>query len=111
MSEEPHCINCGDSRAAVREQQLICGTVDYFGELSEEYGNHRWADWNDRDLARYGILPEHAHHYRRAHVNTLPWVACEHRGEPHEFVKPSTEADEPGVCIRCFASEAEVGTK
>lgn len=101
------CLKCGETRGAVRNEGLICGSVDYFGELQEEYGNHRWADWNDNDLKGQGILPEHFHLYRRAGLLDFQYVPCEQRGKDHVF---SDDGPPPkGICIRCWTDNRELG--
>lgn len=36
------CLQCGESRGAIRREGLICAGVDYFGEVSWEADHHRF---------------------------------------------------------------------
>ena len=103
------CLKCGETRGAVRNEGLICGSVDYFGDLMDEYGDHRWADWNDNDLRGQGILPEYFHLYRRTNMLELAYVPCEHQGKGHVF---SDDGLPPkGICVRCWADTRHKETR
>lgn len=45
------CLQCGETRGAIRNEQLICGTVDYYGELGDEWPRHRFKPWTAAELA------------------------------------------------------------
>lgn len=68
------CLNCDESRGAVRDNGIICCSVDYFGEVDQEFGNHRWKPWTDSELSRMGIPPEAYEKYRTEPVATLPYA-------------------------------------
>jgi hypothetical protein len=36
------CVQCGESRGAIRREGLICARVDYFGEVDYEFDHHRF---------------------------------------------------------------------
>jgi hypothetical protein len=43
MSASDRCLQCHETRGAIRREGLICGGVDYFGELDWEADHHRFA--------------------------------------------------------------------
>lgn len=82
-SEE--CLKCGESFGAVRSENLICGSVDYFGELEAEFGNHKWAKWSDKELSNMFIKPEFYEQYRFSNWNTIIWTDDSHKTQPLEL--------------------------
>ena len=92
-----HCLQCGESRAAVKREGLYCADVAYDGEPAYEWDRHRWRDWTDKELARVGILPEHYDKYRRAEVYDLNFINCADKGREHI---PFEESER--VCCACW---------
>lgn len=97
------CLNCGETRGAVRAESLSCGTVDYFGELSDEFDRHRWADWNDKELTRLGIAPMFLHLYRRKSIYDFQHTPCEHTGKDHKYKEQFGAV----ICVHCYASPGD----
>lgn len=63
IGPQDDCIQCGESKAAVRESQrrkdpIYCATVDYWGECMEDWDRHRFV-WTAKDQA--GLDAETAH--------------------------------------------------
>ena len=55
IGPQDYCIQCGESKAAVRESQrrkdpIYCAIVDYCGECSEDWDRHRFI-WTAKDQA------------------------------------------------------------
>lgn len=92
-----HCLQCGESHAAVKREGLYCATVSYEGEALEEWDRHRWRDWSDLRLASFGILPEHYDKYRRAKLSDLRYIDCHDRGREHIPLEESSR-----VCQVCW---------
>ena len=51
------CVQCGESKAAIRESQrkggldvLYCATVDHYGECLQDWERHRFI-WTEADQA------------------------------------------------------------
>lgn len=105
MSAGDVCLHCGETRGAVKREHLICGTVDYFGELSEEYGNHRWADWKDNELAYARIKPEAYERHRRSSTFDLQWAGCDDTTRGHQLATSSADTEWSGArigqCTQC----------
>ena len=99
------CLHCGETRAAVKANGLYCATVDGYGECSEEWPRHRWADWNDRELAAWGVLPQFMHLHRRDDERDLQFLDCTHLGKEHRPGNPAEdECDPPAhICVCCWA--------
>jgi hypothetical protein len=76
-------------------------------ELECEFPSHRWADWNDVDLKRAGIVPEAFERHRRTPALHLQWVACDDMVRGHvPATREDTEgewpfADRVGECLSC----------
>lgn len=111
------CLHCGENEAvviAVRRKDgytLGCGVesnteagYDY-EELSER---HRWADWRDSDLARFGVKPEAFEKHRR--TQDFAWgIACEDTVRGHT---PAEKDDaefgmKKGQCWACGKMPAD----
>lgn len=103
------CLHCGLSRAAVKQHQLGCGLVDAFGEMLEDYGNHRWADWHNADLQAYGILPQFYDDYRRTQLPDFRFIACRNLGKEHVLVEDD-DILPYGICIRCWEDTRDTTT-
>jgi hypothetical protein len=57
IGPQDKCVQCGESKAAIRESQrkggqhiLYCATVDYYGECAEDWDRHRFT-WTAKDQA------------------------------------------------------------
>lgn len=106
VSDDRRCLHCDETKASIKSQGIVlCGIVKgyYEPELSDEWPNHRWRDWTDRDLDQWGILPEAYEKHRRTLVRHLEWVGCEDTKRGHML---ATEADyefglRVGQCHAC----------
>lgn len=50
MKEET-CLNCGESREAIKRNKLFCATVDpQTGECDVEYPRHRFKPYSEKEL-------------------------------------------------------------
>lgn len=48
------CVKCGETRAAIRKHEMICGREDpQTGELAEEFGRHRFKPWAQSTLDKW----------------------------------------------------------
>ena len=101
------CLQCGETRAAVKAHGYFCATVDYYGECQDEWPRHRWADWSNAELSRLGILPEFMGLYRRHNIESFRFIRCDHQGREH---KPGDkELGIPDhICVGCFTDIREV---
>ena len=101
---EATCLHCGDTRGQAREVGRVCGieSVGESVELIEEFANHRWADWRDDELARFGVKPETFERHRRTNVMHFQWIACDDTVRGHKVAK---EDDlDYGIRVgQCFA--------
>lgn len=94
------CLQCDESRGAVRDGKLFCVIVDGYWEkeISEEFPRHHWADWGDRELEAMGLPAEKWDAHRRTSWGNLEFVVrdalCERDGHPGDIV--------PGLCGRCY---------
>lgn len=57
IESRDECVQCGESKAAIRESQrkggqhvLFCATVDYYGECSQDWDRHKFI-WTEADQA------------------------------------------------------------
>ncbi|ANP74519.1 hypothetical protein [Cryobacterium arcticum] len=58
------CLQCDETRGAIRNEQLICGTVDYYGELGDEWPRHRFKPFTVAELAEQARIEQAmAEHY------------------------------------------------
>ena len=101
----PICLQCGESREAVKREGLFCGTVSgyEYQEADEQWPQHRWRSWRDDELARMGVKAEAYERHRRTSVTNMRWIACEDTIRGHV---PATEdlldmASYVGECISC----------
>jgi hypothetical protein len=106
--EEPvsvQCLQCGQSRAVVWRERLGCATVTSGEsvEADETWERHRWADWTDWELERFGVVGWAFERYRRTQARDFQWLACEHSVYGHSWA----EEDDPefgvaeGQCWKC----------
>lgn len=109
MTTEPlpadTCLQCETTRAVVKANQYICGVMSggETPELDHEWPTHRWADWKDKDISIFGILPEYFELYRRADLFQLAHASCVHLGQEH--VKRGGDGDDilpPNLCPGCW---------
>lgn len=100
------CLQCGESRAAVKREGLYCGTAGYDGEALDMWNRHRWRDWSDQGLASFGILPEHYDKYRRMEVADFRFIDCSDRGREHAPLEESAR-----VCRMCWHEITEKETE
>lgn len=112
MSRE--CLHCGESSAYVdsiraRDGYTVgCGIESHteggydYEELSPK---HRWVDWKDSELSRFGVKPEAFEKHRRTSSRSFQWISCEDTVRGHVIM----DKDEPdygvraGGCMLCGA--------
>lgn len=89
---EPRCLHCDQTRAQIKANQTICGTVSGYEyvELDEEWPRHHWNDWTNKRLARFGIRPEAFERHRRTQITQFQWAACDDTVQGHHYPKHST---------------------
>lgn len=97
------CLQCGQTRAQVKEKRTICATVGGYKyvEIMDEWPKHHWRDWSDEELG--SINPEHRGLYRRADLHEIQYAACEHTPRGHNLAT-ATMRDYgvvAGQCIDC----------
>jgi len=99
------CLHCEQTRAEIKANDTICGIEGGYEtvELVEEWSRHRWADWSDKDLTRFGILPEAFERHRRTPITVMQYVACEdtvrgHIAAGERLADLGFRADE---CVNC----------
>ncbi|MFE6966986.1 hypothetical protein ACFVAJ_17880 [Agromyces sp. NPDC057679] len=76
---ERSCLQCGETPASLKLNDIdICGIAGGYEyvELRELWPRHRWADWKDSELAKFGVKPEAYDKYRRASLFDLEYVDC-----------------------------------
>lgn len=99
------CLQCGESHGAVRAERLFCATVSAWEtvETEDEWERHRWADWSDRELDLFGIVPDAYDRHRRTPLLHMQWVACEDHKRGHVYAgPPADQFDLPqGQCWGC----------
>lgn len=119
MSAERKCLQCGETSSSIKAQGIVlCGVVEgyYEPELVEEWPRHRWVDWRDSDLARFGVKPDAYDRHRRTPALTFQWIACDDTQRGHI---PARADDVPdfashvGQCICCGrpATDRENGSE
>ena len=96
------CLHCGQTKGEVKANQTYCATVDYFGECIDDWPQHRWRDWSDKDLKDLGVLPEHYEKYRRFNVADFQFIDCTHRGLEHKTLQDDDILPDY-VCVGCWA--------
>lgn len=106
MSER-WCLQCGETKSSIRAQGIVlCGIVEGYEtpELAYEFPHHRWADWKDGELARFGVRPEAFDKHRRTQERDFEWISCEDTVRGHHA---ATSEDVPdwasrvGECALC----------
>lgn len=105
VPDDTICLQCGESRGAVKRKGYFCATVDYYGECQEDWPKHRWADWRDHELAGMGIHPDLWERSRRDNVNTLGFRIAESdcvRNGHRNWADPEFSATR-NRCDRCYA--------
>ena len=112
MSER-ECLQCGETKASIKRKQIVlCGIEEgyEYRELAHEWPHHRWADWTDAEMARFGVKPAAFEKHRRTDALTFQWIACDDTVSGH---RPA-EKDDPefgmkrGQCWLCGKPAAEV---
>lgn len=46
------CVKCGESRSDIKKHGMICGKVNFYGELEVEYGRHRFKPLSEKELEK-----------------------------------------------------------
>jgi hypothetical protein len=107
---DPCCLQCGQRKSDVRTQSLFCCTIGggESPEVDQEWAHHRWADWHDDELTRFGVKPEAFDKHRRTDASTFQWIACDDTVRGHHFVDDVTEFDwvEAGRCVFCYQAKS-----
>lgn len=86
MTDERKCLHCDETKATLRRQGItMCGIEGgyEYRELIEEWPHHRWRDWTDAELDRWGIRPEAFEKHRRTPETHMQWVGCEDTKRGH----------------------------
>lgn len=113
--DDRECLQCGETKASLRQNNyIICGIMSGYEspELDYEFPHHRWADWTDKELAKFGVLPEAFEKHRRTSSLTLQWISCEDTVRGHS---PAEEEDVPewasyvGQCVLCGQDTRKIG--
>lgn len=101
------CLHCGETPESIRRKRIVvCGIMEGYEtpELSVEFPRHRWVDWRDSELTRFGVKPDAFEKHRRTPVTTFQWIDCKDTVRGHH---PADEndvgvmADRVGQCIFC----------
>jgi hypothetical protein len=65
LESRDECVQCGESKEAIRESQrkggldvLFCATVDYYGECSNDWDRHKFI-WTEADQAHQDAEEAH----------------------------------------------------
>lgn len=102
------CLQCGESREAVKAERLYCATLTGYEtpEVDEEWERHHWRDWSDAELERMGIHPTLREANRRTLAQDLQFV----RGQSvcltrEQHVIDTTDMGPPDyVCVVCWGT-------
>lgn len=46
------CVKCGENKSDIKKYGMLCGRVDYFGDLEAEYGRHRFKPYSEKELGQ-----------------------------------------------------------
>jgi hypothetical protein len=98
------CLHCGQTRAGIKRDDTICGIEGGYEyvELEEEWPRHRWADWSDRDLTGFGIIPEAFERHRRTPFMDMQYAGCVDTKRGHVYPGPDNEwGDRADRCMGC----------
>lgn len=101
------CLQCGDSREAVERESLSCGIVSTgeYTELIEEWPRHRWADWRDVELERFGVKRDAFDRHRRTKLLDFMWIACDDTERGHRPAETPEDVEwfggPVGRCMLC----------
>ncbi|WP_144627582.1 hypothetical protein [Arthrobacter woluwensis] len=106
MSDADECLQCGESRGAVKAERLFCGIGGggEYAEVDVEFERHRWADWKDKELAVFGVKSEARDKHRRTRITDFEWIDCDDTVRGHIPARPDhipDFADHVGQCISC----------
>lgn len=95
------CLQCGQTKAEVREKGTYCALEGGFE--SDEWENHHWRDWSDEELSFTGLLPEFFALYRRVSIFDCQWPSCEHSKLGHNILEQedSEYKVKAGQCFNC----------
>lgn len=108
MTDDRRCLQCDDTRAALRDQGITMCAIEggyEYREIEHEWPRHRWADWTGRELDRMGIAPEAYEKHRRTSALHMQWVGCVDTKRGH--VPATKESDwhdygcRTGQCVAC----------
>lgn len=118
MTREPRsvCLQCGETREAVKANGYTCATLSGYEtvEVDEEWDRHHWRDWSDSELDRIGVSPHRRDENRRTVWRDMEFVVlqsiCDQQGHVYE------STDDPDsyhfgvpkdLCIRCYTRTGE----
>jgi hypothetical protein len=101
--EPLRCLHCDQTKSEIKREQTICGIVSgyEYQELTDEWPNHRWADWKDHELPKF-ILPEFRDLYRRTQATQFEWLPCEHTTIGHKYPADSESIEYYGGSDQCM---------
>lgn len=107
MTEERKCLHCGETKASLKRQGIdMCGIEGgyEYRELEHEWPRHRWVDWTNAELARFGVKPEAYDRHRRTDSLTFQYIACDDTVRGHAPQREVEDIDWGlvlGQCILC----------
>jgi hypothetical protein len=107
VASDPECLQCGQKRSTVRAESLYCCTISGYEtpEVDQEWDRHRWKDWSDRELDRYGVKASAYAKHRKTDFGVLPWIDCDDTKRGHspadEEAVGAMWADRVGQCLWC----------
>lgn len=113
------CLQCGQTRAQVRQEGTSCGTTEGYEvvEMLDEWARHHWRDWSDAELKAQGIHPSlweenrrtdfydlwlphrRSHCMQNGHKYPRPWHPPMHRDRLDMFP--------PDTCLTCYEKRGE----
>lgn len=102
-AEPQRCLHCDQTKTEIKRDQTICGIVSgyEYQELTDEWPNHRWADWKDHEMPQF-ILPQYRDLYRRTQVTQFQWLPCEHTTIGHKYPQDQEDIEFYGSADRCI---------
>ena len=101
---ENTCLQCEQSREAVRRNRYFCATVSGYWvvETDEEWDQHHWRDWSDAELRRLKIEPSLWNANRRTPWRDLEFAILESICMRNGHIEPDLEMSGPDHCPRCW---------
>lgn len=105
------CLQCGKSRAEVRDPlNSPCATASGYEvmEALHEWLRHHWRDWSDRELRGHGVHPEAFARHRRTDIYSFEYLACDDSTSGHNVAADDYPefGIEAGQCWKCGVTPA-----